>query len=62
MTDSTKRLIDEMVGTIVRPIGVYLFDFVSSGIQFYVLLSPCLCFISVIYLDLYVLGDDGWIG
>ena len=62
MTDSTKRLIDEMVGAIVRPIGVYLLDFVCSGIQFYVLLSPCLCFISVIYLDLYVLGDNGWIG
>ena len=31
---------------VVRPTGVYLLDFICSGIQFYVLLSPCLCFIS----------------
>ena len=29
--------------------------------QFYVLLSPCICFISFLYLDLYILGDDAWI-
>ena len=28
---------------------------------FYVLLSPYLCFISFLYLDLYVLGDGTWI-
>ena len=39
----------------------YLLDFFSSGIQFYVLLSPYLCFISLLYLDSYVLGDDAWI-
>ena len=44
-----------------RPTGVYLLDFVCSGIQFYVLLSPYLWFISFLYLDLYVLGDDAWI-
>ena len=40
----------------------YLFDFFCSGIQFYVpvLLSPYLCFIYVLYLDLFVLGDDAW--
>ena len=38
--------------------GVYLLDFFCSGIQFYLLLSPYLCFISLLYLDLYVLGDD----
>ena len=27
-------------------------------IQFYVLFSPYLCFISFLYLDLYILGDD----
>ena len=27
----------------------------------FVLLSPYLCFISFLYLDLYVLGDDAWI-
>ena len=28
---------------------------------FYLLLSPYLCFISLLYLDLYVLGDDALI-
>ena len=31
--------------------------FFCSGIQFYLLLSPYF-FISLLYLDLYVLGDD----
>ena len=31
--------------------------FLFAGIQFYLLLSPYLCFISLLYLDLYVLGD-----
>ena len=43
---------------VVRPTGVLLLDFFCSGIQFYLLLSPYLCFISLLYLDLYVLGDD----
>ena len=38
--------------------GVYLLDFFCSGIQFYLLSSPYLCFIILLYLDLYVLGDD----
>ena len=46
---------------VVRPIRVYLLDFFCSGIQFYVLLSPYLCFISILYLDLYVFGDDALI-
>ena len=46
---------------VVRPYGVNLLDFFRSGIKFYVLLSPYLCFISFLYLDLYVLGDDAWI-
>ena len=29
----------------------YLLDFICSGIQLYVLLSPCLCFTSFLYLD-----------
>ena len=41
--------------------GVYLLDLFCSGIQFYLLLSPYLCFISLLYLDLYVLGDDALI-
>ena len=46
---------------VVRPTGVYLLDFFCSCIQFYLQLSPYLCFISFLYLDLYVLGDDGLI-
>ena len=45
----------------VRPTRVYLLDFFCSGIQFHVLLSPYLCFISFLYLYLYVLGDDALI-
>ena len=41
--------------------GVYLLDFFCSGIQFYALLSPYLCFISFLKIDLYVLGDDALI-
>ena len=50
-----------MLWLFVRPTGVYLLDFFCSGIQFYLLLSPYLCFISLLYLDLYVLGDDALI-
>ena len=32
-----------------------------SGIQFYLLLSPYLCLIYLLYLDLFVLGDDALI-
>ena len=45
----------------VQPIGVLLFDFFCTSIQLYALLSHYLCFISFLYLDLYVLGDDSWI-
>ena len=43
------------------PTGVYPLDILGSGIQFYLLLSPYLCFVSLLYLDLYVLGDDALI-
>ena len=43
------------------PTGVYLLDFFCSGIQFYLLMNPYICFISLLYLDLYVLGDDALI-
>ena len=46
---------------VVRPTGVYLLDVFCSGIQFYLLLSPYLCFISFLNFDLYVLGDDALI-
>ena len=35
-------------------------DFFYSGIQFYSLLTPYLCFISLLYLDSCVLGDDAF--
>ena len=38
-----------MLWLFVGPTGVYLLDFVYSGTQFYLLLSPYL---------LYLLGDD----
>ena len=47
-----------MLWLFVGPIGVYLLDFFCSGIQFNLLLSPYPCFISLLHLDLYVLGDD----
>ena len=47
-----------MLLAVVRSTGVYLLDFFCSDIQFYVLLSHNLCFISFLYLDLYVLCDD----
>ena len=52
-----------MLWLFVGPTGVYLLDFFCSGIQFYLLLSPYLCFISLslLFLDLYVLGDDALI-
>ena len=45
----------------VVPTGVYLLVFFCSSTQFYLLLSLYLCFISLLYLDLYVLGDDALI-
>ena len=45
----------------VRPTGVFLLNFFCSGIQFHLLLSPYLCFISLLYPDLHVLGDDALI-
>ena len=50
-----------MLWLFVGSTRVYLLDFFCSGIQFYLLLSPYLCFISLVYLDLYVFGDDALI-
>ena len=50
-----------MLWLFVGPAGFYQLDFFCSGIQFYLLLSPYLRFISLLYLDLYVLGDDALI-
>ena len=51
-----------MLWLFVGPTGVYLLDFFCPGIQFNLLLSPYTCFISLLYLDLYFLGDDALIG
>ena len=50
-----------MIWLYVGPAGVNLWDFFCSGIQFYLQLSPYLSFISLFYLDLYVLGDNALI-
>ena len=50
-----------MLWLFVGPTGVYLMDFFCSGIQFYLLLNPYLYPFSLLYLDLYVLGDDALI-
>ena len=50
-----------MLWLFVGPNRVYLLDFFCSGIQFYLLLSPYLCLISFLYLDLYVLENDALI-
>ena len=38
-----------------------MLDFFCFGSQFNLLLSPYPCFISLLYLDLYVLGTDALI-
>ena len=50
-----------MLWLFVGRTGFYLLDFCCSDIQFHLLLSPYLCFISLLYLDLYVLGDGALI-
>ena len=50
-----------MLWLFVRPTRVYLLDFLYSGIPFDLLWSRYLCFISFLYLDLYVLVDDALI-
>ena len=50
-----------MLWLFVGPDRVYLLDFFCSGSQFHLLLMPYLCFIFLLYLDLYVLGDDALI-
>ena len=51
-----------MLWLFVEPAVVCLLDFFCSDVQFYLVLSPCLCFISLLYLDLYVLGDVALMG
>ena len=49
------------LGSMMIPTWGYLLDFFCSGIQFNLLFCPYPCFISLLYLDLYVLGDDALI-
>ena len=51
-----------MLWLFVGPTGINLLDFFCSGIRFHLLLSPYICFISLLYLDLYDLGDDALMG
>ena len=48
-----------MLWLFVEPTGVYLLNLLRYSV--YLLLSPYLCFISFLYLDLYVLGDGALI-
>ena len=50
-----------MLWLFVGPAGVCLLGFFCSSVRFGLLLGPCPCFISLLYLDLYVLGDDALI-
>ena len=50
-----------MLWLLSGPPGLSVGFSLLDDIQFYVLLSPYLCFISFLYLDLYVLGDDALI-
>ena len=52
-----------MLWLFVRPNGVYLLDFVCSeySVLFTVAVSPYLCIIFFLYLDLYFLGEDALI-
>ena len=45
-----------MLWLFVEPTAVYMLDSFCPGIQFYLLLSPYLCFNSLLYLDLCALG------
>ena len=46
---------------VIGTTGVCLLDFFCSSVRLCVLLSPCLCFVSFLCLDLYVFGDDALI-
>ena len=50
-----------MLWLFVGPTKVICWISFAPVVQLYLLLSPYLCFISLLYLDLYVLGDDALI-
>ena len=51
-----------MLWLFVGPTGVCLLGFFCSGVLFDLLLSPYPCFISLLNLDLCVLGDGALVG
>ena len=51
-----------MLWLFVGPAGVCLLGFFCSSVRFGLLLGPCPCFVSLLCLDLYVLGDDALMG
>ena len=50
-----------MLWLLSGPLGFTCWILFAPVGQFFLLLSPYLCFISFLYLDLYVLGDDALI-
>ena len=54
----TCLLLGWLLLAVVWPARVCLLDFVCSGVRFCLLLCSCLCFVSFLYLGLYVLEDD----
>ena len=44
------------------PPGFCLLDFFCSGVRFGLLLGPRPCFVSLLCLDLYILGDGALMG
>ena len=51
-----------MLWLFIGPTGAYLLDFFCSGVQFYLLLSHCLCFVSFLCLGLCVLDNGALMG
>ena len=51
-----------MLWLFVRPAGVCLLGFFCSGVWFGLLLGPCPCFVSLLCLDLCVLGGGALMG
>ena len=49
---------DLVLWLFVGPAGVCLLGFFCSSVRFGLMLSPCPCFVSLLCLGLYVLGDD----
>ena len=50
-----------MLWLFVGPARVCLLDFFCSRVQFYLLLSPCLCFVSLLCFGSCVFEDDALI-